>query len=183
MWIPSSLSVSTHYDLSRTSFFFPSEISLNWRKVSFNKLHCKLEYYYVVQVYWELAVSGVANWRQSARRHGINSETCRPNNSRNILFVDYIRGAYYPKLGLSVLKGTPLSRLHDVPAGSIFNIGYSFSKSVIERDLSDDESFVTYATTSLLYSPIQCRSFSFSLSSISLSWCYINVIWLLLLSY
>jgi hypothetical protein len=29
MWIPSSLSVSTHYDLSRTSFFFPSEISLN----------------------------------------------------------------------------------------------------------------------------------------------------------
>jgi hypothetical protein len=26
----------------------------------------KLEYYYVLQVYWEFAVFGVANWRQSA---------------------------------------------------------------------------------------------------------------------
>jgi hypothetical protein len=30
---------------------------------------CKLEYYYVLQVYWEFAVFGVANWRQSARPH------------------------------------------------------------------------------------------------------------------
>jgi hypothetical protein len=27
----------------------------------------KLEYYYVLQVYWDFAVIGLANWRQSAR--------------------------------------------------------------------------------------------------------------------
>ena len=36
------------------------------RYLSINYI-CKLEYYYVLQVYWELAVTGVANWRQSAR--------------------------------------------------------------------------------------------------------------------
>jgi hypothetical protein len=70
MWFPSSLSVNTIYDLSRTSFFFPFSFlrcyhSIEARYLFINYI-CKLEYYYVVQVYWELAVSGVANWRQSA---------------------------------------------------------------------------------------------------------------------
>jgi hypothetical protein len=39
MWLPSSLSGNTQCALSRTCFFFPSLVSLNWRKVSFNKLH------------------------------------------------------------------------------------------------------------------------------------------------
>ena len=39
IWSPSSLFVNTLNDLSRFSFFFPSSISLNLRKVSFNKLH------------------------------------------------------------------------------------------------------------------------------------------------
>ena len=35
------------------------------RYLSINYI-CKLKYYYNIQVYWELAVFCVANWRQSA---------------------------------------------------------------------------------------------------------------------
>jgi hypothetical protein len=49
---PSSLSGSTQLALSRTTcFFFPSLMSLYWRKVSFDKLQSKLEFYYILQVY------------------------------------------------------------------------------------------------------------------------------------
>ena len=39
------------------------------RYLSVNDI-CKLKYYYGIQVYWELAVFGVANWRQSAKQRG-----------------------------------------------------------------------------------------------------------------
>jgi hypothetical protein len=69
MWFPSSLSVNTSYDLSRTCFFFPLLLScIEERYLSINYI-CKLEYYYVLQVNWELAVFGVA--KIGARVHDV----------------------------------------------------------------------------------------------------------------
>jgi hypothetical protein len=69
MLFPSSLSVNIPYNLSRASFFFPRFYqSIEERYLLINYI-CKLEYYYVSQVYWEFAVIGVANWRQSARKN------------------------------------------------------------------------------------------------------------------
>jgi hypothetical protein len=50
MCFPSSLSVNTIYDFSRTSFFFPSSLSsIEERYLSINYI-CKLEYYYLTSL-------------------------------------------------------------------------------------------------------------------------------------
>jgi hypothetical protein len=73
MWVPSSLSLNTLHAFSRTCFFFLSLVSSNEGRYRSINYICKLEYYYVLQVYWELAVFGVANWRQS-------QDTCSNSN-------------------------------------------------------------------------------------------------------
>jgi hypothetical protein len=47
-----------------------------------------LKYYYNVQVYWELALSGVANWRQSAGKRGVVLDTTSEDPDR--LFVPVV---------------------------------------------------------------------------------------------
>ena len=89
--------------------------------------------------------------RDRPRPHGIPLSRCWSQYSRIILTQTRALGS---KGDSSFEVAWCLCRKY------IHMILFEQSQSVIARDLSDDESFVTYTTTSLLYSPIQCRSFS-----------------------